>query len=93
MKNYSPVVSSRAFEVEEISAAGLTMYFLTTRWHNPGPVGGRHRFDAPVVRQRVRQLHDDRVGQVLVDGLPERQRGHQDGHRALPRGHSRPVHG
>ena len=63
------------------------------RRHNQSTVGGCHGIHAFALCQRLRQLHDHCVRQVLADGLQKRGRGHQNGHRALQRGHSCTVHG
>ncbi len=72
-------------------------FFLNFSWHDRRnyacSVGRCNGFDTPLVCQWLRQLHHHRLGQVLAHGLPERERGHQDGHRALQRSHPRPFHG
>jgi len=63
------------------------------RWNVPGAVGGRHRLNAAYVRQRLRVFHHNGVRAVLADGLSKCGGRLENGHRAVPGGHTRAVHG
>lgn len=58
-----------------------------------GTVGGRHGLDATHVHQRLRVVHHDGVRAFLAHGLPERGGRLKNGHRTIPGGHTRAVHG
>ena len=58
-------------------------FWLLYRWYNPSSMGGCDRINTLTFCQRLCQLYNHRVRQILAHGLQECGRGYKNGYRTL----------